>query len=79
MTQADPKNVEEWIANASEEERFTFLKERLEETQGKIAELEAKVSILKENRNLMYQVLITHKHDNNGNPLIPAGFVTFND
>lgn len=73
------KNVDDWLSQATDEERFNFLKERLEEAQVKIAEQAAQIAKLKENRNFLNNLIQTHKHDQAGNALLPAQLINFTD
>ena len=75
MTQADPENLEEWLAQATDDERFNFLKERLERMQKDILELKSNMANIRENLNSFLNFFKTHKHDENGNAVLPAAFI----
>lgn len=75
MADTDPKNMGEWIEQASEEERFQFLKERLEAAQVEIGKLQNIIKTQAENHKNLVNLFKSHTHDKTGNTVLPAGFM----
>lgn len=78
MAEAEIKNIEDWFAQATDDERLTYLKDRLVEAQAQILEQAHQIKLLKGDRKLLHQLLLNHQHDGD-KILIPGGFVKFMD